>query len=133
MLSVAGLTAGYGRLRVLHGGDLEGSDGELVALIGANGAGKTTLLRTVSGLLKPSGGVVRLAGADVTGVPAEKLAGRGLAHVPENRLVFPTLSVRDNLTLGGYSRRRSGTAALAADRARMLDVFPRLASRVDQP
>jgi branched-chain amino acid transport system ATP-binding protein len=132
MLAVEGLTAGYGRLEVLHGIDVAVADGELLAVLGANGAGKTTLLRAVSGLLRPTAGTVRLAGQDVTGAPAERLAGRGLAHVPEGRLVFPTLSVEDNLTLGGYARRRD-RRGFAADRDRVLDLFPRLRQRLGQP
>jgi branched-chain amino acid transport system ATP-binding protein len=132
MLDVAGLTAGYGRLEVLHAVDLEVADGELLAVLGANGAGKSTLLRVVSGLLRPTGGTVRLGGQDVTGLPAERLAGRGLAHVPEGRLIFPTLPVEDNLTLGAYARRRD-RAGVAADRNRVLDLFPRLRGRLGQP
>jgi branched-chain amino acid transport system ATP-binding protein len=135
MLEVTELTAAYGRLEVLHGIDLEIADGELLAVLGANGAGKTTLLRAVSGLLRPTGGSVRLGGRDVTGLPAERLAGRlagGLAHVPEGRLVFPTLAVEDNLTLGAYARRRD-RAAVAADRDRVLELFPRLRERLRQP
>ncbi len=130
-LRVSGLRAAYDRLEVLHGVDVEVEAAELAAVIGANGAGKTTLLRAVSGLLRPTAGTVTLADRDVTGLPAERLAGLGLAHVPENRLVFPTLSVTDNLTLGAYHRRRD-TAAVAADRRRVLDLFPRLSGRLGQ-
>jgi branched-chain amino acid transport system ATP-binding protein len=132
MLEVRGLAAGYGRLEVLHGIDLDVADGELLAVLGANGAGKTTLLRAVSGLLRPTAGTVRLAGRDVTGHPAERLAGHGLAHVPEGRLVFPTLPVEDNLTLGAYARRRH-KGGTAEDRARVLELFPRLRDRLGQP
>jgi len=131
-LAVSGLCAGYERLEVLRGVDLAVGAGELVAVIGANGAGKTTLLRTLSGLIKPSAGEVRLGDERVAGVPAEKLAARGIAHVPENRLVFPTLSVQDNLALGAYARGRSGRADLVADRQRMFEMFPRLRDRVTQ-
>ena len=131
-LVVSGLHAGYGRLEVLHGLDLSVADGELVAVIGANGAGKTTLLRTLSGLIRPSSGEVRLGDRQLAGVPAEKLAARGIAHVPENRLVFPTLTVLDNLALGAYARGRSGRADFGADRARVLKLFPRLGDRLSQ-
>jgi len=131
-LAVSGLCAGYDRLEVLQGVDLAVGAGELVAVIGANGAGKTTLLRTLSGLIKPSAGEVRLGDERVAGIPAEKLAARGIAHVPENRLVFPTLSVQDNLALGAYARGRSGRADLVADRQRMFELFPRLRDRVTQ-
>ena len=131
-LEVRGLRAAYDRLEVLHGVDLDISGGELVAVIGANGAGKTTLLRTLSGLMRPTGGTVVLDGEDVTAVPAERLAAAGLAHVPENRLVFPTLSVADNLLLGAYTRRRRAASERAADRDRAMALFPRLAQRVAQ-
>ena len=131
-LEVRGLHAGYGRLPVLHGIDLDAADGELVAVIGANGAGKTTLLRTLSGLLTATAGTVRLGGADVTGLGPERLARAGLAHVPENRLVFPSLSVDDNLVLGGYTRRRGPAAERRQARERALALFPRLEPRMRQ-
>ena len=132
-LEVAGLTAGYGRLSVLHGVDLTAGDGRLVAVIGANGAGKTTLLRALSGLVPVSGGTVTLSGTDVTGYGPERLARAGLAHVPENRLVFLSLSVEDNLVLGAYTRRRSPAADRRQARERALELFPRLAPRLQQP
>jgi branched-chain amino acid transport system ATP-binding protein len=131
-LEVSGLRSGYGRIEVLHGVDLVVGGGELVAVIGANGAGKTTLLRTLSGLRRPSAGRVVLDGRDVAGRPAERLAADGLAHVPENRLVFPTLTVDDNLALGAWTRRRDRDGAAEA-RRRALELFPRLAERVRQP
>jgi branched-chain amino acid transport system ATP-binding protein len=132
MLEIRRLHGGYGRLEVLHGLDLSVAEGELVAVIGANGAGKTTLLRTVSGLLRPTGGQVLLDGADISGRPAEKIAAAGLAHVPENRLVFPTLTVEDNLRLGGWTRRRAASSATAASRRLVLELFPRLGDRLSQ-
>jgi branched-chain amino acid transport system ATP-binding protein len=131
-LEVRDLVAGYGRLAVLHGIDLEAAEGRLVAVIGANGAGKTTLLRAVSGLIPVSGGAVSLAGVDVTGYGPERLARAGLAHVPENRLVFPTLSVEDNLVLGAYTRRRAPAAERRQARDRALELFPRLEPRLQQ-
>jgi branched-chain amino acid transport system ATP-binding protein len=131
MLDIHGLSAGYDKLQVLHEVDLAVADGQLVALIGANGAGKTTLLRTVSGLLRPTAGRIVLDGREVTGLPAEKIAAAGLAHVPENRLVFPSLSVSDNLLLGGWTR-RNGAKQAAERRDRVLDFFPRLATRLNQ-
>ncbi len=132
-LEVRGLRAGYGRLAVLHGVDLSAAAGTLVAVIGANGAGKTTLLRALSGLVPVSAGTVTLAGTDVTGQGPERLARAGLAHVPENRLVFPSLSVEDNLVLGAYTRRRRPAAERAEARDRALALFPRLAPRLQQP
>ncbi|MBW0112674.1 ABC transporter ATP-binding protein, partial [Pseudonocardia sp. KRD-182] len=105
--------------------------GEIVAVVGANGAGKSTLLRALSGLLPLTGGRVRLAGKDVTGRGPEAIAAAGLAHVPENRLVFPTLAVEDNLALGGWTRRRD-RAGRRARREQVLEYFPRLADRLGQ-
>jgi branched-chain amino acid transport system ATP-binding protein len=132
MLDVSGLGAGYDKLQVLHEVDLNVPDGQLLAVIGANGAGKSTLLRALSGLLRPTTGRVTLAGRDLTGLTAEAIAAAGLAHVPENRLVFPSLTVSDNLALGGWTRRRAGKGT-AARRAHVLELFPRLAARLDQP
>lgn len=130
-LQVEGLQAAYGRLAVLHGVSLSVSPGELVAVVGSNGAGKSTLLRSVSGLLRPTGGTVTLAGHDVTRLGAEQIAKRGLSHVPENRLVFPSLTVEDNLALGGWLRQRD--KKYAARRADALELFPRLADRISLP
>jgi branched-chain amino acid transport system ATP-binding protein len=125
-LRVEGLSAGYGRIEVLHGIDLTVGAGELVAVVGANGAGKTTLLRAVSGLLPPRTGTVRLGDQDVTGRPAERLAALGMAHVPEGRLVFPGMSVADNLALGAYVHRRRRTTGGLDE---IYELFPRLADR----
>ncbi|HYO86924.1 MAG TPA: ABC transporter ATP-binding protein [Dermatophilaceae bacterium] len=127
-LEVEGLAAAYDRLQVLWGVSVKVAPGELVAMVGANGAGKTTVLRSVSGLLRPRAGTVRLGTVDITSMGAERIAGLGLAHVPENRLVFPTLSVDDNLLLGGYTRRKDGFHALRRQEA--LNLFPRLADRL---
>jgi len=132
VLYVEGLRVGYGKLGVITGIGFELAQGELVAILGANGAGKTTLLRALSGLLRPTAGRVLLAGHDVTGMPAERVAARGLAHVPENRLVFPSMTVDENLSLGAFTRRREPRGAVSADRDMTLELFPRLASRLRQ-
>jgi branched-chain amino acid transport system ATP-binding protein len=132
MLEIQDLHAGYGQLSVLHGVDISVGDREIVAVIGANGAGKTTVLRAVSGLLKPSSGRVMLDGKDVAGLGAEKITDAGLAHVPENRLVFPTLSVEDNLQLGAWTR-RGDKSGIKERRALALELFPRLSQRLNQP
>jgi branched-chain amino acid transport system ATP-binding protein len=130
VLSVEGLHVRYGAIHALQGVSLEVRPGEVVALIGANGAGKSTTLRAVSGLVKPAAGRVRLLGEDVTGLPAEKLVGRGLAHAPEGRGIFANLTVRENLDLGAYLRRdRDG---IRADRERAFAAFPILAEREAQ-
>lgn len=134
MLQVTNLVAGYGKVQVLHGLSFGVPRGTLVTLIGSNGAGKTTTMRAVSGMLKPTSGAIRLDDKDITGLPAHSVAGAGLAHSPEGRRVFPTLSVADNLRLGAFTR-LTGTRAkgdVAADQARMFGLFPRLAERRDQ-
>lgn len=123
-LVVENLHAGYGNLAVLHGVDLRIEQGEIMAVVGSNGAGKTTLLRAINGLIKTTQGSVTLDGVALTGLATEKHAGRGLAHVPENRLVFPSLTVRDNLMLGGWSH--PGAVPIED----VLTLFPRLEARL---
>ncbi len=127
VLETVGLAAAYGNIRALAGVDLHVDEGEAVALIGANGAGKTTFMRTVAGLMAPTAGTVRLAGDDVTGRPAEKMVAAGLSLVPEGRQIFPALSVRDNLVLGAYRRRRA--ADLDQEVAQIYALFPVLEAR----
>jgi branched-chain amino acid transport system ATP-binding protein len=119
-----GITVGYGRVQVLHGVSLTVEGGEVVALIGANGAGKSTLLRAATGMIAIAAGTVKLDDADLTGATVEKIARAGVAHVPEGRRLFPGLSVRDNLRLGGWHRRN-------VDLAGILELFPRLGERLD--
>jgi len=134
MLQVRELVAGYGKVQVLHGLSLSVPEGQLVTLIGSNGAGKTTTLRAISGMLTPSAGSIRLAGEEIAGQPSHKVTRLGLAHSPEGRRVFPTLSVRDNLQLGAFTRligvRPKGD--VAADIERMYEIFPRLSERQAQ-
>ncbi|WP_026482081.1 ABC transporter ATP-binding protein [Agromyces subbeticus] len=125
-LAVSDLDAGYGKLAILHGVSLSVAPGEIVTVVGSNGAGKTTLLRALNGLIRPTAGTVTLDGVDITGKATEKMAALGLTHVPENRLCFPTLSVRDNLMLGAWSRGGKG------DLAAVLELFPRLQPRLGQ-
>jgi len=105
LLEVDGLRSGYGRVPVLHDVTLALEPGTITAVLGANGAGKTTLLRSLSGLLRPTAGAVRLNGADLTRVPVERLVTLGVAHVPEGRGVIAELTVEENLRLGGLWRR----------------------------
>src|SRR2546426_10345722 len=93
LLEVSGLRAGYGRLPVIFGIDLEVGEGEIIALLGLNGAGKTTTLRAISGMIPVMSGSVRFAGEDITGAHPERIARRGLLHVPEGRGIFPNLRV----------------------------------------
>jgi branched-chain amino acid transport system ATP-binding protein len=99
-------------------------EGEVVALLGANGAGKTTLIRTITGLLKPTRGQVIFQGQSITGLPAEKIAGRRIACVPEGRHIFPGLTVLDNLILGSVSRGRLPKAELEKDLEKIFESFP---------
>ena len=127
-LNVAGLVAGHGGAPVLPGLDLSVRDGELVSVLGANGAGKSTLMAALSGLLRAERGRVQLLGMEVSALDAPDRVRAGLVLVPEGRLVFPDLSVRDNLRLGALLRR---DAHIAADIEAMLDRFPRLRERAD--
>jgi len=129
-LTVDGLRSGYGQLTVLDGVTLRVEPGEIVAVLGANGAGKTTLLRTISGLLTPTRGEISLDGQAIQGLPAERLIDLGMAHVPENRLVFGSLSVADNLHLGAYRCHDAQQTRLR--REMVLELFPRLRDRLKQ-
>ena len=129
LLEVRGLTAGFGAGPVLFGVDLDLHAGELVALSGANGAGKSTLLGVPSGLLAATSGTVTLEGRDVTNARPERLVAAGLAHVPQGRRLFASLSVERNLRLGAYLRRDRG---VDADLARVLDYFPALRDKLQR-
>ena len=135
MIEVTDLKAGYGKGAVLHGLSFSVPAGSLVALIGANGAGKSTTMRAISGMIQPMGGTVRLGGLDITGWSSHRIARAGLAHIPEGRRVFSQLSVKDNLSVGAFSRfigaRRRGD--VKGDLDRMFTLFPRLAERRNQP
>jgi branched-chain amino acid transport system ATP-binding protein len=120
----------YGEIPALKGIALEVRQGEIVALLGNNGAGKTTTLRTISGLLVPTRGTLTLEGEPLGGVPPHLVVRRGIAHVPEGRRIFNRLSVRENLTMGAYTR--SDTAVIASDLDRVFALFPRLQERVAQ-
>ena len=106
LLEVHQVDVYYGDFQAICGVSLSLQAGEVLALIGANGAGKTTLLRAVTGLLKPRTGRIRFDGADVTDLPAEALARRGIAMVPEGRMLFPSLTVEENLQMGTLTRRK---------------------------
>ncbi len=134
MLTIANLHAAYGKVEVLHGISLDVPKGKVVTLIGSNGAGKTTTMRAVSGMIKPKSGSVTLAGRDVTGLPSHKIARAGLAHSPEGRRVFSSMSVIDNLLLGAFPRftRARPRGDVKADLEQALELFPRLAERRSQ-
>ena len=129
-LTIEGLRAGYGAVEALHGVDLRVEPGEIVALLGANGAGKTTTLRAISGLLRPTAGSIRLGGEPLAGVPAHEVVARGLVQVPEGRRLFATLTVRENLELGAFTRR--DPAGVEASRSFVRRLFPVLRERERQ-
>jgi branched-chain amino acid transport system ATP-binding protein len=133
MLRVLNLDAGYGTLRVLKGISLHVSSGEVVALIGANGAGKTTLLKAIAGLLRPHAGKILLDQKPIHEEATERIVERGCVLVPEGRHVFSTLTVRENLLLGAYSRwRRQPAAEIQEDLGQIYRLFGILKERQDQ-
>ena len=131
MLEVRDLEVYYGVIQALKGISFDVNQGEIVALIGANGAGKTTTLHTVTGLLSARSGHIIYEGTDITRVPGYKLVSMGIAHVPEGRRVFSTLSVLQNLKLGAYTRKDK--AEMEATLNMIYERFPRLKERVNQP
>jgi branched-chain amino acid transport system ATP-binding protein len=134
MLSIDKLSAGYGKVQVLHGISIEVQRGQVVTLIGSNGAGKTTTMRAVSGMIAPSAGAISLNGRRIDGLESYDIAKLGLAHAPEGRRVFATMTVIDNLVLGAFPRftgsRPKGD--VSADLERAMDLFPRLKERRTQ-
>jgi len=134
LLEVDDLHVAYGELEVVRGISFTIERGEIVTILGSNGAGKTTTLSSLAGLIPPTRGRVRLAGGDVTGAPAHEIANLGLALVPEGRKLFPEHTVRENLELGGYRRLREGKRdEFAKSLADVIDLFPRIGERLDQP
>ena len=134
MLTIENLQAGYGKVQVLHGISISVSKGKIVTLIGSNGAGKTTTMRAISGMIKPEAGRVTLAGKDITGLASHQIAKRGLAHSPEGRRVFPTLSVLDNIRMGAFVRYTNARPKgdVESDLQKALEMFPRLKERTHQ-
>ena len=130
LLELAGVDVAYGDLPALRGVDLTVEVGETLSVVGANGAGKTTMLRTISGLLRPRRGEVRFEGERIDRLPCHRVVERGVVHVPEGRKVFPSLSVRENLELGSYTR--AAKARRAESLARVFGLFPRLRERESQ-
>ncbi|QOL49074.1 ABC transporter ATP-binding protein [Massilia litorea] len=134
MLSIQNLEAAYGKVQVLHGISLEVPQGKLVTLIGSNGAGKTTTMRAISGMIKPKAGSITLGGKDITGLDSHRIARAGLAHSPEGRRVFATMSVTDNLLLGAFPRftRARPKGDVQRDLEKAMELFPRLKERRNQ-
>jgi branched-chain amino acid transport system ATP-binding protein len=130
MLSLSSVSAGYGSFQALFGVSLEVPDGEAVGVIGPNGAGKTTLMRVISGLIPLREGEMSIAGRSIAGLPAHEVIQRGIAHVPENRRLFPRLSVEENLRIGAFIPQARARFAEQLDYVYTL--FPRLKDRRDQ-
>src|SRR5215218_2953423 len=130
MLEIRNMVCAYGQITALKGVSLSVKAGQLVALIGANGAGKSTTLRAISGLVPFRSGQMIFEGEDITGVGAQRVLIKGIAHCPEGRRVFPHMTVAENLDMGAYLR--TDTAKVAADRERIYTEFPRLAERRKQ-
>jgi branched-chain amino acid transport system ATP-binding protein len=130
MLELDDVRVQYGNIRALQGVSLTVDTGELVALIGSNGAGKTTTLRTISGLLRPSGGTIRYEAADITRAAPHRIVELGISHCPEGRRIFGRLTVAENLRLGAVSQR--DRSAAAEDLQTVLELFPVLRERLEQ-
>lgn len=130
LLTVRGVEAGYGDVQVLWGVDLDVAEGSIISIVGSNGAGKTTLLLTLSGMVPASRGSISFKGAEIAGLSSSDIVTRGIAHVPEGRRLFRTLSVRDNLLLGAFHRK--DRAGVMRDLDFIYSVFPILRERSSQ-
>ena len=130
LLEIDEIQVFYDKIQALKGVSLEVREGQIVTLVGGNGAGKSTTLKTVSGLLHPRHGEIRLAGEKLNALPAHRIAALGVVQVPEGRRVFGRLTVRENLEMGAFSRRDHG--GIAEDKERMTALFPRLKERWHQ-
>lgn len=130
MLEMKSVDAGYGTFQALFGISLEVRAGEAVGVIGPNGAGKTTLMRVISGLIRPRAGAISMEGTDVLKTPEHRIVGLGIAHVPENRRLFPRLTVTENLKMGAFMP--EARARYAERLAFVFDLFPRMKERCNQ-
>jgi branched-chain amino acid transport system ATP-binding protein len=130
MLELKSVDAGYGSFQALFGVSLEVNAGEAVGVIGPNGAGKTTLMRVISGLIRPSAGTITFEGNDIVRTPEHRIVSLGIAHVPENRRLFPRLTVEDNLKMGAFMP--EARARFAERLAVVFDLFPRMKERRNQ-
>ncbi len=130
LLRLTSVDAGYGGFQALFGISVEIEAGETVAVIGPNGAGKTTLMRVISGLIRPTSGAITMEGTDLVRTPAHRILELGIAHVPENRRLFPAMTVEDNLRMGAYIR--PARTRFAERLAYVYELFPRLRERRHQ-
>ena len=133
LLEVRRLRAGFGSQTIIHGVDLDVRTGEVTGLFGLNGAGKSVLLKVIAGVVPAWAGTIRLNGLDISKLQAEQRVALGMAHVPQGRQVFPSLSVEQNLRVGAYTLRRRDRSAYAGRLEMVYDIFPRLAERRGQP
>ncbi len=133
MLEVRDLVTSYGMIQALRGVSLTAPEGHVTCILGPNGAGKTTLLYTIAGILRPRAGSIRFGGRELGGLPAERVVAHGISLVPENRLVFPRMPVRENLLAGAYARLRRDRNGVTADLDAMFARFPILGQRARQP
>jgi len=130
LLEIDDIHVFYDNIEALKGVTLAIDEGRIVTLVGANGAGKTTTLRAISGLLRPRSGEIRLAGQNLADVPPHEIARLGLMQVPEGRRIFSRLTVEENLAMGAFTR--DDRSEIAADKERMVALFPRLGERLKQ-
>ncbi len=128
MLTIQDLVTSYGKIEALKGVSLEVAEGSITCLLGPNGAGKTTLMMSIAGVLKPRRGSIRFSGREIAGLKPDRIVSHGIALVPENRLVFPSMTVLDNLHAGAYQRKDD----FAQDIERVFVRFPRLKERATQ-
>ena len=132
MLEVSDIVTSYGKIEALRGVNLTVDAGAISCLLGPNGAGKTTLMMTIAGILKPRRGSILFEDRELVGLVPSRVVGAGIALVPENRLVFPEMNVRENLLAGGYLRLAKSKGEVEADIGRMFARFPRLEERSGQ-
>lgn len=130
MLEIKNLNTYYGKVHVLKDVSIKVKEGELVTLIGSNGAGKTTLLRTISGLVRPASGEIKFQGKSIQNLPCKKIVKSGISHVPENRRMFPRMTVQENLEMGAYAR--NDQQAIREDMEAVYRLFPILLERRKQ-
>jgi branched-chain amino acid transport system ATP-binding protein len=123
LLELGNVVAAYGKVEAVRGLVLRVEQGEIVTLLGANGAGKSTTLRTISGLVRLQSGAIHFAGRPITGLSPEAIVRLGIAHVPEGRRIFPGLTVKENILLGGSNRQKTARSELEADVGRMFEIF----------
>ena len=132
MLEIRDIVTSYGKIEALRGVDLSVTEGRITCLLGPNGAGKTTLMMTIAGILNPSRGSIIFDGTELVGKTPSRIVEHGIALVPENRLVFPDMDVRENLLAGAYRRLTRERAEVDRDLDRMFERFPRLRERQEQ-